>query len=137
MTETLNKFATLTDQYNQAKADISNQIQEAFKEFSKEIFSKYSALKSFSWHQYTPYFNDGDSCVFRVRTNNRSLELNGLSFYDLGRDQAELELKKSAEEISYILGQIDDEVMLAMYGDHAKITINRDGTAQVDEYHHD
>ena len=44
-----------------------------FEEFYKYIFEKYSKLESFGWTQYTPYFNDGDSCVFSAQVGYISI----------------------------------------------------------------
>jgi hypothetical protein len=42
------------------------ELQTQFPSMFIELFKKAPNLKSFGWRQYTPYFNDGDSCVFRV-----------------------------------------------------------------------
>ena len=39
---------------------------EALKESFKELFEAHPRLRSVVWAQYTPYFNDGDPCYFRV-----------------------------------------------------------------------
>jgi hypothetical protein len=49
----------------QAEKESSKLISKGF----KEIFKKHPELKSFSWTQYTPYFNDGDECVFNAYTD--------------------------------------------------------------------
>ena len=40
--------------------------QELFKETTKEFFEKNPSVTAIIWTQYTPYFNDGDSCEFSV-----------------------------------------------------------------------
>lgn len=40
--------------------------QVFFKEACSLLFDNLPDLKSFGWRQYTPYFNDGDPCVFRA-----------------------------------------------------------------------
>lgn len=49
----------------QAHKESSKLISKGF----KEIFKKHPELESFSWTQYTPYFNDGDECVFNAHTD--------------------------------------------------------------------
>jgi DNA repair exonuclease SbcCD ATPase subunit len=49
----------------QAEKESSKLISKGF----KEIFKKHPELESFSWTQYTPYFNDGDECVFSAHTD--------------------------------------------------------------------
>lgn len=51
------------------KADLEKQItaeaKEVFAATSKDIFDKHGDIvDSFGWTQYTPYFNDGEPCVF-------------------------------------------------------------------------
>lgn len=51
------------------KKDLEKQItaeaKEVFAEASKNIFDKHGDIvHSFGWTQYTPYFNDGEPCVF-------------------------------------------------------------------------
>jgi hypothetical protein len=40
--------------------------QELFKETTKEFFDKNPSVTAVIWSQYTPYFNDGDTCEFSV-----------------------------------------------------------------------
>jgi hypothetical protein len=63
---------TAAAKYTELKAKIANARKEmettaknAFTEMSAELFEQNPTLQSFSWTQYTPYFNDGDPCVFR------------------------------------------------------------------------
>jgi hypothetical protein len=53
----------------QANKESSKLISKGF----KQIFKKNPELKSFSWTQYTPYFNDGDECVFSANTDYISI----------------------------------------------------------------
>jgi len=41
----------------------------ALKEMVVEFFAEHPDLLSFSWTQYTPYWNDGDVCVFSAATD--------------------------------------------------------------------
>jgi predicted nucleic acid-binding Zn-ribbon protein len=72
---------------NTIQKQIAKLEQQAHKESSKLItkgfkalFKKHPDLKSFSWNQYTPYFNDGDECVFGAYTDHVSIN---------GSDEAE------------------------------------------------
>lgn len=51
----------------QTKA-FQTQAQEAFKSISKNLFDLCPELTVVKWTQYTPYFNDGDECTFRVNS---------------------------------------------------------------------
>lgn len=58
------KIRSLNAKVNKLKEEIHKESQKAFKQMVKDIFKKYQNLQSFAWHQYTPYFNDGDTCTF-------------------------------------------------------------------------
>lgn len=51
-------------------AEVDKQIGEAMSLVGTKIFKlafdNVPALKAIAWNQYTPYFNDGDECVFCV-----------------------------------------------------------------------
>jgi hypothetical protein len=49
---------------------IKNSAKELFKTASSTLFEEHPNLVKFGWTQYTPYFNDGDTCEFG--SNHRS-----------------------------------------------------------------
>jgi len=57
--ETKNKLAALKKEYRDT-------AQKAFKDSLKTFLDKYSFVDAIMWTQYTPYFNDGDTCLFSV-----------------------------------------------------------------------
>jgi len=56
-------------QVENLKDKLVKDSRELFKVSCKEIFENNPVFKSFSWTQYTPYFNDGDSCEFSAYTD--------------------------------------------------------------------
>lgn len=55
---------------NNSLAELKKQIAEKSQEYIKVIFEDFADKYEFysvSWTQYTPYFMDGDECVFSVR----------------------------------------------------------------------
>lgn len=58
---------------NEKRAKLDEELKhisgQFFSEHSKALFEQFPTLKSFSWTQYTPYFNDGDECVFSAGTD--------------------------------------------------------------------
>jgi hypothetical protein len=115
-------------------------------------------LASFGWRQYTPYFNDGDACIFRIRapwfrTPDTDEDLDAyeleVSRYrehptiggqnwdtkafvgaDQGRWERCLAFAEAIESSEF------DHVLIDAFGDHASITVTRDGIT-VDVYEHD
>lgn len=45
---------------------MNKQGQNLITELFQKAFDEMPSLESIEWTQYTPYFNDGDSCVFSV-----------------------------------------------------------------------
>jgi hypothetical protein len=52
--------------FEEKKRAMLAEIQKEFPVMFKDLFSQAPNLKSFGWTQYTPYFNDGDTCEFSV-----------------------------------------------------------------------
>ncbi len=73
--EIANKIKNLKDEY-------LKEGRIVFQQGCKEIFDKYP-INSFSWLQYTPYFNDGDECTFGVIAEDYGLSINDLNFDDV------------------------------------------------------
>jgi len=48
------------------KRDAIAEINKILKVSLREIFVDYPLIKGIKWAQYTPYFNDGDACVFSI-----------------------------------------------------------------------
>ena len=63
----MSQLQNLINQMNEIKAKMKQDGQAALKEEFKKFFDKYAVAKKIIWVQYTPYFNDGDACVFEVR----------------------------------------------------------------------
>ncbi len=112
-------------------------IRKEFKEKGKSIivavltpvFEKFPAVRAIQWPQYTPYFNDGDSCTFSSHHDypNVQLEEDG-DFEEAGEE---------SDAISEALAPFTDDDMEAIFGDHKEVTIKRDGSVEVDSYDHD
>ena len=46
------------------RAEVEELSKESFKEGFQALFEKHDELVGATWAQYTPYFNDGDECIF-------------------------------------------------------------------------
>jgi hypothetical protein len=65
----LEKLKERQSQISDIKKEVLDLSSGIFEDFYKYIFEKYTTLESFGWTQYTPYFNDGDTCIFSVNTD--------------------------------------------------------------------
>lgn len=143
------------------KAEAQQMASDAFDDFCKEIFEKHPKVESFGWSQYTPYFNDGDTCTFSANTDYISINgehvddsnwVNKTNVTNWGTWNRELkvyegrtevpnldyneDLSKASDEIVEFLSNFDNDFYITRFGDHAQITVTPDGV-DVDEYEHD
>jgi hypothetical protein len=140
-----NEFDELKKQIKQLKQQFKDKSKELFHAGSKSIFDTYPTLESFGWQQYTPYFNDGDACTFRVNVDYPKLTFTDgrvVSEYDYGENDVvsldDIENGKDIDKtVVNFLSQFDDDIMLDLFEDHAEVTIHRDGTITIEEYSHD
>lgn len=141
MTTTRNLLSLVQDYDAKVKAmrdELSNEFKTQFKTISTEIFAKYPEILKFGWTQYTPYFNDGDACVFRyndmyVCTDPEAVDESIYEWEEMYGSNA----KKYPElaEFEKVLSSSED-ILLAMFGDHVQVTVTPAGI-DVDEYEHD
>lgn len=63
----LSELEALQQQVVDARTQMRITAKQLVSEGTKAIFEEYGDIvESFGWTQYTPYFNDGDECVFNV-----------------------------------------------------------------------
>jgi len=158
------KFAVLREKQEEIKKMKKEMIEASnkiFTELTKSIFEEHPKVKSFGWNQYTPYFNDGDTCTFSANTDyirineeyvDDSSWVNETTITNYGNWNREkkvyegrtevpnlnydVELSKAADDITEFLSNFDDEFFISQFGDHAEITVTAEGVG-VDEYEHD
>lgn len=121
--------------------------QSAFYAGAKVIFEKYPELETVKWHQYTPYFNDGDSCEFGSYHKYADIRFKDGSWIgDYGFDESEedrnapeVDEERMAQEINAVrefLNNFDDDDMESMFGDHQEVFLTEDGVT-TEDYEHD
>lgn len=66
MDEVLSAVEQLTKNFNDARQRLYDQLKPAFGEMFQEYLNRYSFVKALSFKAYTPYFNDGDECIYSV-----------------------------------------------------------------------
>lgn len=58
-------------------AELKENFEKELKAEVKTLFNKYPLLEEFNFPQYTPYFNDGDPCEFRMCIDEPGFTYNG------------------------------------------------------------
>lgn len=107
------------------------------------LFEQFPELEAFHWRQYTPYFNDGDACVFHVRSIGARItgRPEDAGDYDDGYED-NWGLRESHPEIAEALGEFEkqadaiEEAFQMVFGDHCEVTVTRVGV-EVESYEHD
>jgi len=71
------------------RAKLEKLGSEAVGKVLAPFFEKFFEVKSVRWTQYTPYFNDGDSCEFSVHEATIGIPNDKLDLFGLKADDAE------------------------------------------------
>lgn len=101
-------------------------------------------VEAVKWEQYTPYFNDGDACVFhpyeaRLRPVDGDEEAGDYSdgFLDDYGDGLSASLKVALGKFNEVLTSGYYNVLLVKkFGDHAEVTATKEKFV-IDSYDHD
>lgn len=142
--EKVEAFRTARAHLAQLREQHSTIAKDFFLDEAQRLFEENPALIDFGWRQYTPYFNDGDSCTFSARTDDPMV--NGTwkyEDYEPDDDEeaaypamSEKELDALRDKVSEFLLQFEDSELEAFFGDHMEVTVTREGV-ETNEYSHD
>jgi hypothetical protein len=118
----------------------------------KTFFDACPNVKAVRWEQYTPYFNDGEECVFSVNEptfqfaekpgpafTTYDSDEDGDTFYEESWQAKAADYKKAGvtkKAIDTLSEVFEKDVMKAVFGDHVRVIATREGF-EVDEYSHD
>lgn len=138
--ENLNKFS---QEFEEIKSEFTGRARKMFTASLKELFDQNETLGQIVWEQFTPYFNDGDECVFGVYEPSFVLA-NALEEEEeyIDRYEREIprdELNDDMRAVSRFI-QNQDDLMQSLYGDHVTVLVKRtkDGIViEVEEYEHE
>lgn len=157
MSDLQSAFDKLLDEQRELQKKFQATAQALFKETTKEFFDKNPNVTAIVWTQYTPYFNDGDTCEFNVNdatfTNAPDPENVRWGEYDGDEEKAadgseifawegwgdapeDLNVDMCNSFSRMICSSEMEDVMKAMFGDHVKVVATREGF-DVDDYDHD
>ncbi len=140
--------------------ELQDKSTEIFLSSFKKLFEETPKLKSFAWTQYTPYFNDGDTCYFSSNTDY--LIINGedieeaswanekkvISWGTWNREKRvyegrieqdnpdyDKELSETVDKVKKFLSLFDDNFYQNQFGDHVMVTVTEDGFSTEDYEH--
>lgn len=158
------EFDKLLEEQAELRTKFQAKAQELFKSVTKDFFDKNPGVQAIVWTQYTPFFNDGDTCVFGVNdpyfTNATAEQLEDFTAwgeyegedenvwsesswgfkYEMERhpekDFSGIDMAMVNKFATMIQSSEMEDVMEAMFGDHVRVTATRDGF-DVDDHDHD
>ena len=152
------KIQDLISEYVKARTAFLEQGKEAIGALFKQFFADNPGVKIIIWEQYSPYFNDGDECVFSVRSPvfSNATSSDGVNSWDIyegdeegiwqwGDDQwsEDSEFKPTDAEVaameelnSLIQSSALEDVFYDLFGNHAKVTVTPNGI-ETDVANHD
>ena len=132
--------------------------QEAIAQIGSELktfLDSHPAIDMFAWYQYTPYFNDGDECVFRVGdlharlagepddSDEREFESGSLPWFEphyLKYNNEVVNLLpattiEALQELVSVWRNAKDD-LYAAFGDHVRVYVSGTGI-DVETFEHD
>jgi hypothetical protein len=143
--EEVESYDALRARVAAAKERARELTHEAFLAGCRALFEAHEGLESFSWEQYTPYYCDGEPCEFSVWYD--CPVINGLpedevddgTDYDAEHNAWALVREPYPEAkfqcaVKEFLQTFPDDDLMALFGDHASITVLRDGTIEVEDW---
>jgi hypothetical protein len=160
MTTLQETFDKLIEEQKALRAKFQETAQSLFKETTKQFFDNNPAVTAIHWTQYTPYFNDGETCVFSVGevyfTNANSEQMEDITRwgeyegedeevwsetswgfkYHKDKNYEGVNLDDVAKFSALVSGYEMQEVMQEMFGDHVRVIASRAGF-DIDECDHD
>ena len=119
------------------RKDLVEKVEPEF----RKLLVKYN-VEAIRWPQYTPYFMDGDECIFSVDSYSVAIlhDDEFLSQDDLDYEDLDIPTQENFEHIlnslETFLESIPSDIMKTMFGDHVEVTITSTGV-DTEYYEHD
>lgn len=137
------KLQQLRETYDAARKALEKTGKSAFLEAANDLFTEEPKLVRFAWKQYTPYFNDGNTCTFSVHGDYPSINGFNQDYGEAEEDQTQEEKLSHTDQtrigkkVSKLINALPEEILQDMFGDHVQVTVFKNGQIEIDEYSHD
>ena len=133
------------------KRQLQAQFKKEFDAIIEDFFKAVPIIKSITWTQYTPYFNDGDACYFSVNDiyfasdENEDFEAYrefdeedafSDSLYSLKHSKVLTKEQLAICEQMESLISSNEDIMEEIFGDHI-IVVLRESGSETQDYEHD
>jgi len=131
--KTIEEFNKGFEELELKKNELQQQFKDSFKELVPKLFENFPLLESVQWDQYTPYFNDGDTCEFSIHDINA---INGVDKYDDSIFKSDTYFQ-AIEFEKIFFKYFNDDLALYLFGDGVTIILYRNGEYKVEYCEHD
>jgi len=136
------EYDSLLEHVEKAKREVREKAKNAVGALLKAFFAAHPTIGALRWTQYTPHFNDGEACEFRVNNDFDVLLGKYIPDDDDSDDESnefveihDVEDGPTKEAICSLERAVNEDVFLSAFGDHAKIIATPEGF-HVTEYDH-
>lgn len=148
-------YAKINEQFHKFQTEYYKQCEKLFKATFVQFFKENPKIVCVTWTQYTPYFNDGEPCVFSTGDKWFLTKEGYEDFKNCGGSYAEEyaagkpsyyeeKYRKDLTEKDFeiidkfqqFLFSTADDVYLTLFGDHSYVIATKEGF-EVDECSHD
>ncbi len=130
----INKIVELGKELNEKKQALMKQVKEQLQPALLEVLNNNPNIIAIGWRQYTPYFNDGDTCEFSVHDvqwcDSEEMLEDSMWEWNYANDGPE-DLQALADVING-----NEDIMKEVFGDHVQVTVTREGV-EVEGYDHE
>lgn len=142
MNTAIDKLQNLQEQMEAIRKTLQEEGQSLIRQAAQEIFDEHPTLHQIRWCQYTPWFNDGDACVFRVS----DVTFLTKEDYDRGDLDDVYETSKGTPALSAAVRALEkaiedlDDDMKLIFSDHVLVRLTRQEDkveVEVEEYSHE
>ena len=111
--------------FHETIAECREKLKGTLKIAFSYFFEKHPQCVALRWAQYTPFFNDGDPCVFHL--HEVEYKLVGDEEFLCEWDREDHEDDHDVEDFCDMISRAPREVFLSMFGDHAWVIASKDG----------
>lgn len=141
--ELLEKKKLLEEKLKELREELSKDKGQVVLEVVRSVLEEYPDVGGVCWEQYTPYFNDGDYCIFS--SNHDWAKIVSKDEYGDFVDEEEEHfssnldsktLDEVREKLRKALNKFSSNDMFCFFGDHARVIVTREKLI-VEEWDHE
>jgi len=140
-------FEDLKDEIEEirvAQNEVLTQTKETLIAALKAFIKEHKELEQLTWTQYTPHFNDGDACIFGVRSLEVKIEGDEElydTYYFKGNKQKTVsnskEIVAALNDLETFMNEETTEIVLKKeFGDGVRVIVTRK-SIEVEDYDHE